>query len=65
VSEQRFDVKQVGIRYICDECDTGEMLPHGKPEWLAEPVQFPHKCNHCGHEQAFGDRYPKFVWELV
>jgi hypothetical protein len=63
MSEQRFDVKQVGIRYICDVCDTGEMKPYGKPDWLAEPVQFPHQCNNCGHERTLNERYPKIVWE--
>jgi uncharacterized protein (DUF983 family) len=56
--EQQFEITPVGVRYICDKCGEGEMVQSGKIAWMTDPIQFPHQCTKCGHEQAFTDKYP-------
>lgn len=58
--EQTFEVKPVGVRYICDQCNEGEMIkdPDVKNAWLTDPVQYPHKCNKCGYTCGLIESYP-------
>ncbi|MED1603656.1 hypothetical protein [Alkalihalophilus marmarensis] len=56
--ELQFEVKPVGVKYICDKCNEGEMLPTGKNKWLNEPPQIEHKCNKCRYIQNFKETYP-------
>jgi len=61
--EQKFEVKPVGVAYVCDACGEGEMQQVGKLHYEAEKVLFPHTCNHCGHKQDFYEKYPLVRFE--
>jgi uncharacterized Zn finger protein len=56
--EERFNIRQEEVAYICDTCGKGEMIPTG--ECLTSfPPQYPHKCNACGAIQTFSNiTYP-------
>lgn len=56
--EKEFLVKPIGIKYICDTCNEGEMIPTGENNWLTNPPNFNHKCNKCGKELLLSDKYP-------
>lgn len=54
------------VDYVCDQCGNGTMQPHGAvASWLTDPIQYPHKCTSCGHEQTFTERYPHTVFNPV
>lgn len=55
--EREFDVKPIGIKYICDVCSKGEMLPNGKNDFR-HSVEIGHTCSYCGEEQKFVVKYP-------
>lgn len=55
--EETFAVKPVGVKYICDSCRKGEMLPTGKNYW-SNPPQFEHECNQCGGKINLEEKYP-------
>ena len=65
MAERRFAIKVVGVDYVCDDCGTGIMQPHGDVAWMTNPVQFPHKCSHCGATKAFPERYPTLRYERM
>lgn len=63
--EQRFEVRNVGIDYICDTCGKGKMFPHGNAMLMSNPPQFPHKCDNCEATKNLRERYPTFRVERV
>lgn len=56
--EKEFKVNPVGIKYTCDSCNTGEMLPTGKMNMLEFKATYTHVCNNCGTENNFNEKYP-------
>lgn len=58
MSEKRFELDIFGVAMMCDKCGKGEMIPYGQVAWLTDPVKFPHKCNVCGNEEAYTEKYP-------
>lgn len=56
--EQNFDVKPIGVKYICDDCLKGEMVPTGKHDFYPEHMEFEHQCNNCGIKIKLHDKYP-------
>lgn len=56
--EKEFEVKTVGIDYVCDVCGVGTMS-HTGIVLSSNPPQYPHKCWNCGHEQTYYSRYPR------
>jgi len=58
MAERNFPIQVVGVEYICDECGIGAMEPHGQVAWLTDPVQYPHRCSHCGATAGLTKRYP-------
>ena len=58
MSEQEYKIKPVGVKYICDVCNEGKMLPDGDIVLTSYPPQFPHKCDNCGHKENFTVKYP-------
>lgn len=62
MAEREFEIRQVGVDYICDGCNTGAMLPTGVM-LLCAPPKWPHKCNHCGAEATFSVKYPSVRFE--
>jgi DNA-directed RNA polymerase subunit RPC12/RpoP len=62
MAEREFPMIPSGVEYVCDKCGEGLMEPHGRAAYLSDPIQFPHRCNKCGHEQAFKEQYPAVRW---
>lgn len=56
--EEKYKVEPVGIKYICDECNMGEMVPTGKNNWSVNPPQFEHSCSMCSQKVYFKEKYP-------
>ena len=56
--EKSYEIKPVGIKYVCDNCDEGEMLVSGNIMLMTDPPKFPHKCNVCDFEKNFTTKYP-------
>lgn len=63
--EKQIEVKQVKVKYTCDNCGEGEMLPTGYV--LAScPPQYPHTCsNKCGYCKNFKKKYPSIEYVEV
>lgn len=61
--EEMFDIKPVGIRYICEFCNEGEMktVP-GSEAKLSFPPMFDHKCTKCGKMMLLPKIYPYIEW---
>ncbi len=62
--EQRFEVRNVGIDYICDTYGKGKMVSTGSI-LTSNPPQFPHKCDNCEATKNLHERYPTFRVERV
>lgn len=57
----------VGVRYICEFCNEGEMKfdrsqPVGIPEPGMMPTMFPHVCEKCGKAMLLPKMYPYVDW---
>jgi hypothetical protein len=63
MSEQRFEMKPYGVRYMCDECDL-EMVQAGGA-LMSYPPKYPHNCLKCGNTENLRERYPTVRWELI
>jgi len=60
MAERNFPIQVVGVEYICDECGIGTMEPRPDAaiKWSENPVQYPHRCSHCGATARLTERYP-------
>ncbi|EGT0683314.1 hypothetical protein IZT14_001706 [Clostridium perfringens] len=56
--EKEFCVKPVLVKYMCDFCNEGEMIPNSKNYWSLDPPKFEHKCNKCGKKIILDEKYP-------
>lgn len=56
--EINYAVEPIGVKYICDSCGSGEMIPTCKNDWAAHPPQFEHECNVCNFQEMFNEKYP-------
>lgn len=56
--EEIFDVKPIGIRYVCDYCGKGEMVPTGKNDWSVNPPKLEHMCKKCEFKMILNEKYP-------
>lgn len=67
--EEVFDIKPVGVRYICEFCNEGEMIADPKEPILmtVEGVQLmrTHICNKCGKSMKLPKTYPYIEWVPV
>ena len=64
-NEEMFDVKPVGIRYICENCHKGEMIASNDTPLIIEggiPRMRSHKCNNCGTTMLLPKTYPYIEW---
>lgn len=62
MAEQTYEVRTVGVDYICDECRTGKMEPTGimLPTY---PPRWRHKCSHCNETADLSQQYPTVRYE--
>ena len=64
MTERTYELRAVGVDYLCDACGdgvtvaTGLMLPTDPPKW-------PHQCNKCGHTANLEQKYPTVRFERV
>ena len=63
--EKSYEVKPVGIKYVCDRCNEGEMQVSGSIMLMTNPPKFPHKCNICSFEKNFTVKYPYIAYKTV
>ena len=62
MAERTFEVKTVGVEYVCERCSDGLMLPTGI--YLpTDPPRWRHKCDACGCEDDLLQKYPTVRWE--
>ena len=61
--EQAFNIKPVGVKYICELCNDGEMIvdPYGDT-LMSNPPLIPHKCNKCSGTMHLPKQYPYIEW---
>jgi predicted RNA-binding Zn-ribbon protein involved in translation (DUF1610 family) len=63
MTERTFEVRQIGVEYLCDKCggfmrQTGIMLP-------VDPPKYRHKCDCCGETADLSGAYPAVRWKRV
>lgn len=63
--ERVFEVRNVGVEYVCDVCNEGTMHVCCNVVVLSQPPRFHHQCNKCGHRATLLDKYPSFRVERV
>ncbi|MGE1060813.1 hypothetical protein [Bacillus sp. GMa5/1] len=63
VLKKLFEVKPYGVKYICDSCEEGEMLPTGKAYW-SDPPKFEHACNQCSAKLSLSEKYPVIRYQF-
>lgn len=63
--EEIFNVKTIGVKYICDSCKEGEMQQTGKMKMYDNHANFIHKCDNCGHEIELREKYPLVRYEQM
>lgn len=59
--EQQFEVKPVGVKYVCDSCGKGDMVyrgGNGDMILLGKDIKFKHYCYTCKCEKVFCKKYP-------
>lgn len=62
-NEKTFQIKPLGVKYICEHCHEGEMISVNDNIMLtSNPPLFAHKCNKCGGELQLPRRYPYIEW---
>ena len=66
--EQLFGVRPIGVKYICEFCNEGEMK-YQAPEYVnavfEEPHLYPHACTKCGKTMRLPKMYPYIEWMEV
>lgn len=60
--ERTFNATPIGVKYICEFCNEGEMkyTPNKEAE-LSMPLLF-HKCTNCGMSLGLPKMYPYIEW---
>ena len=62
-NEVVFPIHPVGVKYICEFCNKGEMKLLPPPKEPPENLSlFPHQCNKCGKIMNLPQMYPKIEW---
>lgn len=56
--EKTFEVKPIGVKYICDSCEKGEMRTTGKMKMFETHAEYHHTCDTCGAESDLPEKYP-------
>jgi hypothetical protein len=55
--EHRVDVKPVKVKMLCENCTMRYMKPTGLMKPMHPPL-FTHRCENCGYEKDFKQKYP-------
>lgn len=65
--EEYFELKPIGVRYICEFCGKGEMEADPNesvviPLVTGAPIMRTHICNKCGKSMQLPKTYPYIEW---
>jgi len=65
--EEIFNLKPIGIKYICEFCNEGEMIHDANEPLMVElaiegPKLFKHHCTKCGKVMHLPKVYPYIEW---
>lgn len=64
--EVPFNVIPIGIKYICDHCHNGDMVPISDDFTTVFPIngklQIKHYCKNCGSQKVLPKIYPYIEW---
>ncbi len=63
--EQTFEIKPVGVKYICDKCGNGEMTNLDGHMLMVYPPQYKHMCSFCGAEKHLEKKYPTVEYRVI
>lgn len=63
--EETYKIEPIGVKYICDKCKEGEMLPTGNNDWATNPPQFEHACTFCNQIENFEEKYPLVRFKVI
>ena len=65
-NEQLFEVKPIGVKYICEFCNNGEMIADSNQVIEMKDGHmvklFVHKCKKCGRTMQLPKVYPHIEW---
>lgn len=62
--EKAFRLYPVGIAYVCEFCNEGEMeVDTSEPTLMSNPPLIPHKCTKCGKTMHLPKSYPFVKYE--
>jgi hypothetical protein len=64
IMEKRFEVRPYGVKYMCNRCNKGEMIPTGRNIWT-EPPRFEHICIHCKSIVELAEKFPLIKYENI
>ena len=67
--EQLFGVRPIGVRYICEFCNEGEMR-YITPTYIIAPNAlgiklYKHQCSKCGKIMELPKMYPYIEWSEI
>jgi predicted RNA-binding Zn-ribbon protein involved in translation (DUF1610 family) len=67
-NEEIFEIKPIGVRYICEHCGIGEMKLAtdnimGISMLTDLSLMRKHRCTHCNGELLLTKTYPYIEWE--
>ena len=64
-NEELFEVKPIGVKYICPFCNEGEMLLDINSNNETFASMYNHRCNSCGKLLLLPRVYPYIEWNKV
>lgn len=63
VSEKKFEIKTVGVDYVCDQCGDGVMVANGSFAPMSDPPQWQPLVQQVRIREAFFEKYPTLRFE--
>ena len=57
MSEREFDVRPIGLDFVCDTCMMG-VMKYGGVMKMCDPPKFEHKCINCEFVRDLDKKYP-------
>ena len=64
--EETFDITPIGVKYICEFCNEGEMVRDtSQTVLMSDPPMFQHICTKCGKTMILPKVYPYIEWVPV
>ena len=61
---KREEVRVFRIERQCDQCSGGKMIFSGQ-SFGNHDTSYSHKCNNCGYDNLYKDKYPILEYENI